>query len=542
MIDSISHGIHRACTLLAILAIMLSVASSPAAAASLPEFRLDDVPAPVRQAIEQASQAVEQARADGDSANLAEAWGHLADVALAHEFAGQARLAYGRALEIDSQRHDWHYLLGMVESSEGNNRGAIAAFTQALQVHPDDHLALLRRAQALLEEGDLDRAEADFWEVLARSSEEPAAHGGLGRVALQREDYQQAVNHLRQALELSPAASRLHHMLGMAYRGAGDVEQARYHLEQRGDVLEPVEDPLMSRVQSQSRNPQFYLEMGLSQADLGNMQAALRLLDRAVQLAPDDPPILTNYGELLARAGHLDQAYEVFRRLTRLQPARAQPHFYLGQIEELRGNLDSAVQSYRHLLGMTPEDHQVRSALAWVLLALGRFDEAAERFDQAAGLVDEAARKSVYAYWQGMAQLGAGHCDAGAASLERARALGSRPDADLLSALARVRATCQPAEGEALEQALAWAQAVYDAQPGLMSAETLAMVYARLGRFDDAIDLQAQAMFEAVKAGELQARPAMQQNMQRYQDQRPATQPFGENDPAFSARFGDGAP
>lgn len=539
MIDSISHGLRRAGILVVILSVMLSAGAT---AASLPEFRLDEVPAPVRQAIEQASQAVEQAKGADDSAALAEAWGRLADVALAHEFASQARVAYQRALELDPQRHDWHYLLGMVESSEGNNRGAIAAFTQVLELRPDEHLALLRRAQAWLDEGNLDRAEADFWDVLAHSAQEPAAHGGLGRVALQREDYQQAVNHLRQALELSPAASRLHHMLGMAYRGLGNVEQARVHLGQRGDVLEPVEDPLLGRVQAQSRNPQFYLEMGLSQADLGNMQAALRLLESAVQLAPDDPPILTNYGELLARTGHLDQAYEVFRRLTRLQPARAQPHFYLGQIEELRGNLDSAVQSYRHLLGMTPEDHQVRSALAWALLALGRYDEAAERFDQAAGLIDDAARQSVYAYWQGMARLGGGQCDAGAASLERARTLGSGPDADLLSALARVRATCQPAEGEALEQALEWARAVYDAQPGLMSAETLAMVYARLGRFDDAIDLQAQAMFEAVKAGELQARPSMQQNMQRYQEQRPATQPFGENDPAFSARFGNGAP
>jgi hypothetical protein len=52
------------------------------------------------------------------------------------------------------------------------------------------------------------------------------------------------------------------------------------------------------------------------------------------------------------------------------------------------------------------------------------------------------------------------------------------------------------------------------------------MVFAALGRFDDAVDLQAQAIFEALKRGQLEVRPDLQADMERYQNAQPARVPF----------------
>ena len=57
--------------------------------------------------------------------------------------------------------------------------------------------------------------------------------------------------------------------------------------------------------------------------------------------------------------------------------------------------------------------------------------------------------------------------------------------------------------GESLDKALDAAEARYGASPGRDEAETLAMACAANGRFEDAVDFQTQAIFEALKEGAL---------------------------------------
>ncbi len=59
------------------------------------------------------------------------------------------------------------------------------------------------------------------------------------------------------------------------------------------------------------------------------------------------------------------------------------------------------------------------------------------------------------------------------------------------------------------------------------------MTYASLGRYADAVALQEQAMFEALKTTGLAARPELQVDMARYREGRPAARAYRETDPVF---------
>jgi enoyl-CoA hydratase/carnithine racemase len=109
----------------------------------------------------------------------------------------------------------------------------------------------------------------------------------------------------------------------------------------------------------------------------------------------------------------------------------------------------------------------------------------------------------------------------------------------VLIALARMRATCLEAGEDALEEALEWAVAMYEAAPDMETAATRAMVHAARGEFDDAVDFQSQAMFEALKRyGSLEPRPDLQTEIERYRGQQPAQRPFGPEHPVFSPGVG----
>jgi hypothetical protein len=99
-------------------------------------------------------------------------------------------------------------------------------------------------------------------------------------------------------------------------------------------------------------------------------------------------------------------------------------------------------------------------------------------------------------------------------------------DGATLTALARAYSTCDEATDEQRAQALETTRAMYDRDPTQQTAETLAMASAANGLFEEAVDFQAQAIFEALKQNEKSVLPWMQSNLERYKAGQPAEDPW----------------
>jgi superkiller protein 3 len=523
-----------------LVAVLVLIGPMPAGAIEpVPEVSAEDLAEPVRDAIERARATI-SAAADASQAERALLYGNFGDVLLAHGFAAEARVAYRNARELAPTVFDWHYMLGVLELGEGELDAALGHLDRALEIHNGDYPARIRRGDVLLDLGRLDRAEDDFEHARLLNPDSAAALAGLGRIALDRGRPERAVEFFSEALELSPSATILHEPLGRAYRDLGDIDRARFHLERRGDGEVPIRDPLLDRVTEKSRSPQMFLELALKQAEQNNLAASRRFLIQALELDPDDALVLENYGEVTARMGDLDEARAAFRRLLAQVPDSVDGHYYLGQVEELRGEPAAALEAYEQALALDPDNRSVREAIPFALLAQQRFEQAAERFAALAASASESERRQRHLYWQALAKAALGDCRDAAGLLEQARDLGEAFDPDIMGAMARLRATCLDADEAGLTEALAWAEMIYDTDPGMDSATTLAMVTSALGRFDDAVDFQAQAMYEALRNGTLETRDDLRTNMTRYQSERPATTPFAPSDPVFSvARGGD---
>ena len=500
-----------------------------AAAASLPAVDLRPLPAPVRQAVETAYADAETilARDDASPSLQAAAYGRAGDVLLVHGLTGQAREVYTQARDLTPQVLDWHYVLGVLEAGEGRIDQALGHFEAALAIDGWDLATLVRRGRARLEAGEPAAADRDFQRVLRLDPDSAAALAGAGQAALALDQAERAIELLERALLLAPAATQLYQPLGMAYRAIGEVAQARQALRAVGGGEPGFPDPVMDRVRSQSRSAQFYQEMGLAAADAGQWAQARTALVTALTLAPDDARILTNYGEVLVQEGEIDEARQAFTRLTELQPDQLSSWLYLGQLEELAGRPDVAETIYQQGLTIDANAPALRQGLAFVALAQGRFDEAEQAFADLSGHDDDLR------YWQAMAQLGQGQCASPEALLSAQLTQQPTLDPAVMDALARIRASCGEAGAEALHEARNWAEALYEAQPNIDSAATLAMVMAALGRFEDAEDFQGQALFEALRDGQLDERPDLVEDMGRYRQQQRAQRPYAASHPVF---------
>jgi predicted AlkP superfamily phosphohydrolase/phosphomutase/tetratricopeptide (TPR) repeat protein len=137
---------------------------------------------------------------------------------------------------------------------------ALRLARQVLDGFPDDTGILNRIGQLLLETKSWDEAEAVFRRSLSLLEENPMAHDGLAAVHLERDHFDDAMEHSLLAVGLIHYFPSAHFHLGVALHGAGREEQAiaafetclsmRYQLNKthyRLAVLYRLRDPIRAK-------------------------------------------------------------------------------------------------------------------------------------------------------------------------------------------------------------------------------------------------------------------------------------------------------
>jgi tetratricopeptide (TPR) repeat protein len=119
---------------------------------------------------------------------------------------------------------------------------------------------------------------------------------------------------------------------------------------------------------------------------VGKSGEALRSLQAAVRLVPDDADILARFGYSLLLTRNLRQAVEVLRRAIALRPDAAEVHEHLGVALQLIGDDESAIASYREAVRLSPDLGRAQGQLGELLFAKGRRSEAATALGRASAI------------------------------------------------------------------------------------------------------------------------------------------------------------
>lgn len=114
-------------------------------------------------------------------------------------------------------------------------------------------------------------------------------------------------------------------------------------------------------------NPSYaraYSYQGMALKEKGDVEGAVAMFEKAVELGPHDYPWdWANLGDLLTRLGRYDEALTVLAEAQRQLPADASVQTYIGQAEMGRGNLEAAVAAFNKAMTFDPGDHRPRAGL-----------------------------------------------------------------------------------------------------------------------------------------------------------------------------------
>ena len=110
--------------------------------------------------------------------------------------------------------------------------------------------------------------------------------------------------------------------------------------------------------------------------DLHRRDEAIEWYRRAIELRPDLPQPMLNFGVALSDLGEFEEAAQWIHESIRLQPDLPGSHVSLGNLLLRQGDLDGANDCFEQALELRPDFAEARRARAYLWLARGEYARA----------------------------------------------------------------------------------------------------------------------------------------------------------------------
>ncbi|VVE05985.1 tetratricopeptide repeat protein [Pandoraea soli] len=212
--------------------------------------------------------------------------------------------------------------------------------------------AQIGRAQLLADQGKVDEGRALLHSISIKTSdprEQLALKRAESDLLVKAKRYDEAEKLLAVEVKNHPDDPDLLYQYGM-------VAELNKHY----DVMEKTMRRVMA---SQPENAQAYNALGYSLTVRNTrLPEALKLLQKASALAPDDPYILDSLGWVKYRLGDKPQALELLRRAYGIQ-AQAEIGAHLGEVLWESGQQDEARKTWREALKVDGDDDTLRATM-----------------------------------------------------------------------------------------------------------------------------------------------------------------------------------
>ncbi|MCS3902082.1 tetratricopeptide (TPR) repeat protein [Methylohalomonas lacus] len=266
------------------------------------------------------------------SDRLADAEEHFRQLVEIGQRKPEARYYLGRIAE---QRGDLDEAAGYYDDVDSGDNAIDAKIRSALIEHKQGRVAAaLARLNAIDASGERERV------LLAQAEAE---------IFMQEKRYDEALAVYNEALEKDA--------------GNTDLLYGRAMLAEKMDKLELLERDLRAIIEQDPDHAQALNALGYTLADrTDRLEEARELIERALEISPNDFYIVDSMGWVLYRMGKLDAAERYLRRALEL---RNDPEVaaHLGEVLWVKGERDAAREVWETALQSTPDDERLQDVI-----------------------------------------------------------------------------------------------------------------------------------------------------------------------------------
>ena len=298
---------------------------------------------------------------------------------------------------------------GLVALQRNDAKAAIAALTTAIEIEPNDPWALQYRARAYHVDRQYDAALADAAALVKRNPTWPDAYELSADIARAKGDKAFA---LRQASDLVAANPTVPYALVVAARieaVCGDGAAAMANLD-KAIALKPEADLFINRSQVRPKADHIgrladieeaiklaphetaaLVEKAVLQRVSGDMAGAIATLTTAAALAPAEASIPLQRGIVYAKLSQSAAAEHDFAAARALSKTAFALNLLCWEKATANVALNAALAECEAALAKEPTAAPILDSRAFVLLRLGRYDDALQAYEKVLRVTDKLA-------------------------------------------------------------------------------------------------------------------------------------------------------
>jgi Flp pilus assembly protein TadD len=216
----------------------------------------------------------------------------------------EAQKYFKKALQLDSTLMDAHNNLGILYKLDRRYYEAEIQYKKIIQLDSTFGPAWVNLGDLYLVSNQPKKAKAAFLKTLQLENNPPFPHlwayKGLGQLAIDKEQFEEAEKHFKKALELSPRFWEAYNYLGIVYTRIGRFEEAKSMLDKSLE-LEP------SRWWTHNL-------IGLLYIKTGQLKEAKASLDKSFELSPNNEYTFQILARWSLKMNQIEQAWEYLEK------------------------------------------------------------------------------------------------------------------------------------------------------------------------------------------------------------------------------------
>lgn len=306
-------------------------------------------------------------RADELQRRVAEAWRRalagsvpalieLSRLYHANGYLAPALASYAALAELQPDEPRWPHRQAVILAGFGDAEPALARWRRVAALAPDYLPAQLRLGDLLFKTNRPDEAAAVYRQMLQKQRDEPHALLGLARLDLEAGRWAEARERLEKVVARTKYALG-YDLIVTVYEQLGLHDQAaavRAQHKASGAYRDPF-DPWMNELLEVCFDPYQLAVAGGAAHRAGESALAIRWLERAVALAPDEAALRFQLAGVHAEMGERPKAREQLETCTRVQPGFADAWAHLAALLEASGDPAAAERAVAAGLGHAPQ-------------------------------------------------------------------------------------------------------------------------------------------------------------------------------------------
>lgn len=299
------------------------------------------------------------------------------------------------------------FIHALLLEDEGDNDGALAAYTKALQLDPgaDPDLAI-RVASEYANRDDIPNGIDVLKDLVKARPNEVQGLLALSDLYLQRlKKPYLAVSYAEQALKIAPNQLNTYKTLFEVYLALKRKKDAeaillraeklnsdsasfwltlaglgvRLYTNDKGVVQAPpgsvVQQCLEKAAQFAGKNADTYSKIGDVYTAIDQVATAINFYVKALELSQGDQDIEFKLAQSFAKAGQRDEAIKALEDLIRSNPLRPEIYEFVARLYQSSKNFERALENYQQALLLAPERPENYLHTAGMQLELKKYDD-----------------------------------------------------------------------------------------------------------------------------------------------------------------------